>query len=184
MPRAEDSMLTAEELRLRRRKRKRLFLALGLVLLLILGTVFGGRPTMHAIKAWQARRHADKAFAFIEKEQWLDARKEATAAYQLWPNEPEAIRAIARLLTRTRQAQALEFWDRLENEGRMTRADLTDEASIALLSGDEIRAKRAIVALLSGKHGAPKPIDRLLEAQLALRQGAGIEAHEGLQKVF
>jgi hypothetical protein len=184
MPRAEDSMLTAEELRLRRRKQKRVILALLLLFILVLGAVFGGRPTMNAIKAWQARRHAEKAFVFIEKEQWVEARKEAAAAYQLWPNEPEAIRAIARLLTRTRQPQALEFWDRLEKEDRMTRADLTDEASIALLSGDDTRAKRAIVALLSGKHGAPKPIDRLLEAQLALRQGAAIEAHDGLQKVF
>src|SRR5688500_1172541 len=111
MPRAEDSMLTAEELRLRRRKQRRVILALLLLLILVLGAVFGGRPTMNAIKAWQARRHAEKAFVFIEKEQWVEARKEAAAAYQLWPNEPEAIRAIARLLTRTRQPQALEFWD-------------------------------------------------------------------------
>jgi hypothetical protein len=179
-----DIMLTAEELRLQRRKRKRLFLALALVLALLLGAAFGGRPAMHAIKAWQARRHADKAFAFLEKEQWNEARKEATAAYQLWPDEPEAIRAVARFLSRTRQPAALEFWDRLEKDGRLTRADLTDEASIALLAGDDTRAKRAITALLSGKNGAPKPVDHLLAAQLAIRQGAGIEAHDALQKIF
>ena len=83
--------------------------------------IFGGRPALHAIKAWQARRHADKAFAFIEKEQWNEARKEATAAYQLWPAEPEAIRAVARFLSRIRQTAALEFWDRLEKDGRLTR---------------------------------------------------------------
>jgi hypothetical protein len=184
MPRAEDTMLTAEELRLRRRRRKRLFLALALVLMLFLGAVFGGRPAMHAIKAWQARRHAEKAFALMDKEQWNEARKEATTAYQLWPNEPEAIRAVARFLSRTRQPAALEFWDRLEKAGRLSRADLTDEAAIALLAGDDTRAKRAITALLSGKHGAPKPIDHLLAAQLAIRQGAGIEAHDALQKIF
>jgi hypothetical protein len=177
-------MLTAEELRLRRRKRKRLVIVLVLLLGLVLGAVFGGRPAMHAIKAWQARRHADKAFELMEKEQWNEARKEATAAYQLWPNEPEAIRAIARFLSRTRQPAALEFWDLLEKKSRLTRTDLTDEASIALLAGDDTRAKRAITALLSGKNGGPKPMDHLLAAQLAIRQGAGIEAHDALQKIF
>ncbi len=177
-------MLTAEELRLRQRKRKRLLIALALVLVLVLAAVFGGRPVLLGIKAWQARRHADKAFAFIEKEQWNDARKSATSAYLLSPNEPEAIRAVARFLSRIRQPQALEFWDRLEKEGRLTRTDLTDEASIALLAGDDTRAKRAVAALLGGKHGAAKPLDHLLAAQLAIRQGAGIEAHDALQKVF
>jgi tetratricopeptide (TPR) repeat protein len=37
---------------------------------------------------------------------------------------------------------------------------------------------------LSGKQGAVKAIDHLLAAQLALRQGAPIEAHDALQKVF
>jgi hypothetical protein len=184
MRRTEDSMLTAEELRLQRQKRKRLFISLVVVLVLVLGTVFGGRPLMHAIKAWQARRHAQQAFALIEKEQWNDARKEATTAHQLWSEEPEAIRAVARFLSRTRQAQALEFWEHLEKTGRLTRTDLVDEASIALLAGDDARAKRAIAALLSGKEGPVKPVDHLLEAQLAIRQGAPIEAHDALQKVF
>src|SRR5207253_4345761 len=112
---------------------------------------------------------AREAFALIDKEQWNDARKEATAAFQLWPNEPQALRAVARFLSRTRQAQALEFWDRLEKEGRLTRDDLVDEASIALIAGDDNRAKRAIAALLGGKFGAPKPVDHLLGAQLAVR---------------
>lgn len=184
MPRAKDIMLTAEELRLQRRKRKRLLIALVVLLGLVLGGLFGGRPVLHGIKAWQARRHAQKAFELMEKEQWNEARKEATSAFQLWRDEPEAIRAVARFLSRTRQPQALEFWDLLEKQGRLTRVDLTDEASIALLAGDDTRAKRAIVALLSGKNGAVKPVDHLLEAQLAIRQGAAIEAHDALQKVF
>jgi tetratricopeptide (TPR) repeat protein len=177
-------MLTDAERELRQRKRKRLLIVLVLLLVLGLGAVFGGKPVLHGIKAFQARRHAKSAFALIDKEQWNEARKEATAAFQLWPDEPEAIRAVARFLSRTRQPQALEFWDRLEKDGRLTRVDLTDEASIALLAGDDTRAKRAITALLSGKNGGVKPVDHLLEAQLAIRQGAPIEAHDALQKVF
>ena len=161
-----------------------MLMVIGALLALGLGAVLGGRPTLHGIKAWQARRHAQKAFALMEKEDWNEARKEATAAYQLWVTEPEAIRAVARFLSRTRQPQALEFWDRLEEKGLLTRADLTDEAAIALLAGDDTRAKRAIAALLSGKNGTVKPVDHLLEAQLATRHGAPIEAHDALQKVF
>jgi hypothetical protein len=179
-----DIMLTAAELEARLRKRKQWIITISVLLLIAIGAIFGGKPVAHALKAWQARRHAREAFALIENEQWNDARKEATAAYQLWPDEPEAIRAVARFLSRTRQAQALEFWDKLEKEKRLTRDDLVDEASIALIAGDDPRAKRAIAALLGGEFGAPKPVDHLLEAQLAVRQGAPIEAHDALQKIF
>jgi hypothetical protein len=179
-----DYMLTAEELRLQRRKRKRLVVVLVLVLGLVLGAVFGGRPAMHEIKAWQARRHARKAFALLEKEQWNEARKEATAAYQLWPNEPEAIRAVARFLSRTRQAQALDFWDLLTKEAQLTRADLREEAAIALFAGDDTRAARVIRAILSGQNGPVTAGDHLLSAQLSLRIGATIEAHDAVLKIF
>ncbi|MEY2518682.1 MAG: hypothetical protein QOF24_441 [Verrucomicrobiota bacterium] len=177
-------MLTEEELRLRNRKRRRLIVALVLVCLLALAGIFGGRPVLHGIKAWQARRHARTAFALLEKEEWNEARKEVSSAYQLWPDEPEAIRAIARFLSRTRQPQALEFWDRLEQHTRLTRVDLTDEATIALIAGDETRATRATRALISGANGPVMPLDYLLSAQLSARQGAAVEAHDALQKVF
>src|SRR5437868_2117464 len=127
MGRDDDFLLTAEELRLKRRKRRRLILLLlGLVLLLVVG-FFGARPVSHAIKAWQARRHAERAFAYIDKEQWNEARTEAVAAYQLRPNEPQALRALARLLTRTRQPDALEVWTELAKIDNLTRDDLRDE---------------------------------------------------------
>ena len=179
-----DVMLTDAEIEALDRRRRRLVIVAIVFVALVLAAIFGGKPVAHAVKAWQARRHARDAFALMEKEQWNDARKEATAAYQLWPNEPEAIRAVARFLSRTRQAQALEFWDKLEKEKRLTRDDVVDEASIALVAGDDTRAKRAIAALLGGKFGALKPVDHLLEAQLAVRQGAPIEAHDALQKIF
>lgn len=179
-----DYMLTVEELRLRRRKRKRLVIVLVLLVALGLGGVFGGRPALHGIKAWQARRHARKAFALIEKEEWIEARKEATAAMQLWPNEPEAIRAVARFLSRTRQPQALEFWEQLAKMSQLTRADLREEAAIALLAGDDARAAGAIRAIQSGRNGPVTAADQLLAAQLALRQGALSDARDFVQKIL
>src|SRR5947209_7181352 len=94
-----DFMLTTEELRLKRLRRRRILVfAIAVVLVLVLG-LFAGRPTMNAIKAWQARRHAEKAFAYIDQEKWIEARKEAVAAYQLRPTEPQSVRAVARFLS-------------------------------------------------------------------------------------
>ena len=103
MSRDSDLLLTAEELRLKRRKRRRWLLFIILFLLLIPAVYFVARPARDAIKAWQARRHAQRAFAFIDKEQWNDARSEAVAAFQLRKDEPQSVRAVARFLTRTRQ---------------------------------------------------------------------------------
>ena len=76
-----DFMMTAEEIRLRQRKRRRIFVSGLLLLLLLVLAIFGARPTVNQIKAFQARRHAAKAFAYIESENWIEARKEASAAY-------------------------------------------------------------------------------------------------------
>jgi hypothetical protein len=183
MLRATDYMLTAEELRLRRRKR-RLWLVIAFVLLLgIVGAFLGGRPTLHAIKAWQARRHAQKAFALIEQEKWNEARDEATAAYQLYPKEPEALRAIARFLTRIRNPEALEFWKQLRDAVPLTREDLRDEATIALISGEMDRAAAAVNRLTRGDKN-PAPTDWLLAAQAALQKNAPQEALNAIEKIF
>jgi hypothetical protein len=175
-------MMTAEEIRLRNLKRRRLvFAAIVLVLLLIAG-FFGGRPTLNAIKSWQARRHADKAFTAMEKQDWLGARNEASAAYQLRPTEPQAIRAVARFLSRTRQVDALEFWQQLEKIAPLTREDRQDEAAIAIAAGETSRAETAVKALLESQ-GAD-PAAWLLAAQLSIQKGAAEDATSALQKIF
>src|SRR2546426_1035873 len=172
--RADDFMLTAEELRLRTQKRRRLLIvALLLVLVMVLG-FFGMRPTLNAIKAWQARRHAERAFALIKTEQWNDAQKEAIAAYQLRPTEPQALRAVAQFLSRTRQPQALDFWRELEKSAPLTRDDRQDEAAIAIIAGELTQAEIAVQALLESS-GAD-PIGWLLAAQLSAQKGAIDEA--------
>src|SRR5207248_5493119 len=125
---ADTYMMTAEELRLYRRKRRRLVVLVIIIVLVLVGGFFGARPARDAVKSWQARRHAQKAFDFIEKEKWQDARDEAVAAYQLRPNEPQAVRAVARFLSRTRQAEALDYWNQLEKIDKLTPEDLRDDA--------------------------------------------------------
>ena len=174
--------MTAEEIRLKRSKRRRVIILLpAFVLVLVIG-LFTARPALNAVKAWQARRHAAKAFAYIDNANWLEARKEAFAAYQLRPTEPQSVRAIARFLSRTRQPDALELWQQLEKLTPLTREDRQDEAAIAIVSGETSRAEIAVQALLESK-GAD-PAGWLLAAQLAIQKGAADDAMSALGKVF
>ena len=117
----QDLIISPEDAQLARRKRRIIVIGSVVLVLAILFGVFGRRPAGNAIKAWQARRHAQKAFAFINKEQWDDARAEAMAAYQLSPDQPEALRAVARYLTRLHSIEALDFWKELSKKTSLTR---------------------------------------------------------------
>ena len=179
--RAEDYMLTAEELR-RKRQRRRTVGGVAIAISVMLGLgVLLARPTRNAIKGWQARRHAGNALALIEKQEWSSARDEAVAAYQLRPTEPEALRAIARLLSRTRQTQALDFWDQLSKIEPLTPEDLRDDAAIALFAGDASRAATAIKQLTTHQS---EPVDLLLRAQLNIQAGTPDLAWEDCEKIL
>ncbi|MDQ3120354.1 MAG: hypothetical protein M3Q89_12445, partial [Verrucomicrobiota bacterium] len=184
MRRVDTSMLTAEELRLLTRKRRLIALVLVLMIVLGVGGYFAARPARDAIKGWQARRHAQKAFAFIEEERWKEAKDEALAAYQLRTTEPEALRAVARFLSRTRQPQALEFWKQLEERASLNRTDLRDQAAVALAVHESSRAEEAIGKLLSSTEPAPDPADWLLAAQAAAQKGSAKEAAPYLEKIL
>ena len=184
MRRADDYMLTAEEFRLRRRKRRNVGIAIGTCLALAALVFFAARPVRGEIKGWQARRHAAKAFAFLDQQKWTDARDEAAVAYQLGPAEPQALRAVARYLSRTRQQQALEFWALLEKKQKLTHEDRRDEATIALISADKERATATLNELLSANGKDATPIDWLLAAQFALQKGMSNEAQIDLKKVL
>src|SRR6266436_6392251 len=182
MSRTEEFMMTAEEIRLKNLKRRRVIVGLITVAVLLVAGFFLARPALNGIKAWQARRHAANAFAYINQQNWTDARKEAIAAYQLRPAEPQSVRAVARFLSRTRQPDALEFWQQLEKLTPLTREDRQDEAAIAIVSGETARAEIAVQALLESK-GAD-PIGWLLAAQLAIQKGAADDAMSALTKIF
>jgi hypothetical protein len=184
MVRSDDILLTAEELRLCRRKRSIWRVVVLLFVLVIVATFFGARPASNAIKAWQARRHAQRAFAYINNEQWNDAQKEAIAAYQLRPGEPQALRAVARFLSRVREPEALDFWKQLQNRQSLTREDRRDEVSIALAGNDLSVAELALKDLLTRKDSPAAPADWLLAAQVAQQKSETDEARKFAQKVL
>ena len=184
MPRSDDILLTAEELRLRRRKRRIWFVVVLMFVLAIVVTFFGARPASNAIKAWQARRHAERAFAYIDNAQWNEAQKEAIAGYQLQPGEPQALRAVARFLSRVRQPEALDFWKQLQNRQSLTREDRRDEVTIALAGNDLSVAELALNDLLTRKDSPASAADWLLAAQVAQQKNETNEARKFAQKVL
>ena len=150
------------------RKKRILIIAIGA--LGLLGIAFlSAHPAVNLVRGWQARRHAAKAFAAIDAENWATAREEAVKGYQLRPNEPQAIRAIARLFTRAGQVEGLRFWKELQDRRKLTRDDLRDEASLAIRGRELQVAEEAVQQLLSKDSGGPTPGDWLLAGQLALQ---------------
>ena len=59
----QDLIISPEDAQLARRKRRIIVIGSVVLVLAILFGVFGRRPAGNAIRAWQARRHAQKAFA-------------------------------------------------------------------------------------------------------------------------
>ena len=176
----QDLIISPEDAQLARRKRRIIVIGSVVLVLAILFGVFGRRPAGNAIKAWQARRHAQKAFDFINKEQWTDARSEAMAAYQLSPDQPEALRAVARYLTRLHSLEALDFWKELSRKTSLTRLDVRDEAMIAIIAGDIALADTAVDELIDSH---AEPADWLLAAQLAIQKNLPDEAKSYLEKI-
>ena len=167
----DDFLRSPQQLLRRQQKRRRLIIiAVGVLLLLVVG-YFVARPVRNAIHGWQARRHADRALVFIDQEKWREARDEATAAYQLRSTEPQAIRAVARLLSRAGQpTEALEFWKNLGTVTLLTPEDLRDEAGIALKANDLGTASEAVERLLKNGKQKPTAADLLLAAEIWVRK--------------
>src|SRR6476661_454634 len=176
----QDLIIAPEEAQLARRKRRIIVIGSVVIVLAILFGVFGRQPAGRAIRAWQARRHAKKAFDFINKEQWDDARSEAMAAYQLSPDQPEALRAVARYLTRLHSIEALDFWKALSKETSLTRLDVRDEAMMAIIAGDVALADTALDELIDSH---AEPADWLLAAQLAMQKNLPDEEKSYLAKI-
>lgn len=180
----DDFTLTPQELRDRQRRRWRL-LIIALTVSLVLGAAFfAATPVRNAIRSWQARRHALRAFGFIDQKKWREARDEASVAYHLRPTQPDALRAVARLLSGAGQADALEFWRNLDSVTPLTRADLREKAGVALKVNDWAAAGEAVQRLLENGKERPTAADWLLAADVWGRRRDYNKAAQFAQKAL
>ena len=182
-PRDDLDLTPPEEYEARRRKRL-LLLAIAAVVLLAIGIYFVASPIAEAIKGWQSRRLAHQAFALVDKKQWSDAGAKARDAYLLRSSEPEAVRAVARVLSRTGQSTtALEWWKTVDAAHRLTIEDRRDFGGAALVAGELATAAEQIDQLLAQKEG-PAPFDILLAGQLAVRRKDPVLTVDYAQRVM
>jgi tetratricopeptide (TPR) repeat protein len=182
-PENDLDLTPPEEYQARRRKRL-LLLALLVVVLLAAGIYFVASPVSEAIKGWQSRRLAHQAFALVDKKQWNEAGAKARDAYLLRSSEPEAVRAVARVLSKTGQSTtALEWWKTVDAQHRLTIEDRRDFAGAALVAGELAMAAGQIDQLLAQK-GGPAPFDILLAGQLAVRRKDPVLTVDYAQRVM
>jgi Flp pilus assembly protein TadD len=159
-------------------------LALAVVVLLAVGIYFVASPIGDAIKGWQSRRLARQAFALVDQKQWNEAGAKARYAYLLSPSEPEAWRAIARILSRTAQHHAaLEWWKKLDEEHRLTTEDRRDYAGSAIAAG-QLATPATQIDLLLTQRGGAAPLDNLLAGHLAVRRGDTVRAADYAERVM
>ncbi len=174
--------LTPPEVRRARRIRQWLLLFSPLIVGLIAVLVLTAPPAIRAIKGWHSRRLAQQAFILLGQERWNEAGAKARDAYQLSVNEPQTWRAIARFLSRGGQnANALEWWSKLQNSNRLTLEDRRDYAAAALAAGETTLAEAQIKVLLAQRSGVSER-DILLNSQLAAQSGDVIAALDGVQQ--
>jgi hypothetical protein len=181
-----EPTMPAETLVPEGQKQRRHFIYIGLAVLSVL-VIFasgrlGGPPVLHHIKAWQARRHAKKADAYLAQHNWYAARREAFTAYQLWSEEPNASRAVARVLGAAGQPEALGFWKRFAKARSLSDDDLRSEALAAITVG-EYDIARGDMAKLSAKKSRSTAGDELIKARLALADGDLSKAAASLARV-
>jgi tetratricopeptide (TPR) repeat protein len=182
-PKDDLDLTRPEELRARQLKRRLLWI-LALAVVLVVAGAFAARPVRDYIRGWQSRRAARAAFALIERQQWDEASAKARDALQLKFTEPQAWRAIARLLSRTQQdASALEWWKKLEQAGPLTVEDREDYARSAIAASELSTAAKQIDFLFAQQEG-PTPIDALLAGHLAVRRGDTVRAADHAERVL
>jgi tetratricopeptide (TPR) repeat protein len=172
-----------EEIRARRIRR---FVFLGAIAVCAVGiAIYFGAPSIGStIKAWQSRRTAREAFALIDQQKWTEADAKARDALMLRPTEPEAWRAIARLLSRMGYgAKALEWWKKLDDANRLTMEDRRDFVGAALIAGDATIAATQTEVLLA-RPGGPTSHDILLAGQVAARQSDPVLALDYGERVL
>lgn len=147
-------------------RRKRVWVLLAaFVVLGAMAWFFLGKPTYSALKGWRARRLAAKSEKSMEEKKWRQANETARAGYQLAPDEPMVLRAIAHLQSRSGNAAgAIPFWQQLDTKA--STQDRRDYAEDLLTTGRVFVAEKIITSLLTAEP------ESSLNYQLAARVAA------------
>jgi len=94
------------------------------ILGLLVFTFSNARVWHKMIKTWQSNRMVEKSEKMEKAEKMIEAVHEAGNAYMKDPDNPKAVRALARYATMMKRNEARFLWDRLKDLGEMNDDDL------------------------------------------------------------
>jgi tetratricopeptide (TPR) repeat protein len=134
------------------------------------GAGFSAKPLYREGKAWRARRLSLEVERYVGEGRVEEAMERARRAYQLKPDEPAAMRAVARVEGAAgRQPSAIAFWKQLLEVGGMQPADRKHWVEDLLKAGAVGAAQQELAFLLKA---APQDGQLLrLAAQAAMAEG-------------
>jgi hypothetical protein len=140
----------APQLEKQHKRRRTVVIVLIWVAVVFAAALFEIKPALREISFWRARRYAAKAEVDLAAENWSAAQTKALMAYQIQPEEPAAVRAVARLQSLTGgSAGALQFWEILKASGKLNAADRRMQAEDLLRSGMLPEARKEVERLLA-----------------------------------
>lgn len=148
--------------------RRRAIIAV-VVVAILLGGYFAVPPAYRQFKTWRSQRLAVQAEQLIVQNDLLRAREKAQSAFLLSRTEPTALRAMAKVLTATTNAGALQFWQQFRNTGQATAGDRRMFAEFALRTGYSGIAAVETQRLLAEAPNDPENL--WLASQVALAMG-------------
>lgn len=126
---------------------------------LILVVLMNGRKWHDQWQTWQSNRLVKKAEGFEKQERLLEAWIRANDAYMLDPENPNAIRTLARYYTARKQKEALYLLDKLEKQGVLTDDDVLLRIQALSNAYEDKIAQTKIEEVLLTSKASPKMVE-------------------------
>lgn len=128
-----------------------------------------GRTWHQAYKSWQSDRSVAKSERYEKEEKLMEAVMEANQAYILSPDNPRAIRLIARYYTMMKRNEAAFFFKKLKDMNAMTDEDTIMEIqSLSNISENKVAQDKIEEVLRSSK-----PTQKIVQTADAVMQKLG-----------
>ena len=147
------------------KKRAVLGILAALAAIVVLGV--GILPAYRAVTAWRARNLAAQSDSLRAKGKLPEAQLKAQAAYLIRPDEPEALRAAARIQTDLREPNSTGFWQALIALGKASPEDRREYVELCLRNSLLPQAEAELQKLMAEAPNASANLWLLSQMRLA-----------------
>ena len=126
---------------------------------LVVVTVLNGKKWYDIYQTWQSNRLIKKAGSFESQDRILEAWINANEAYSLDPENPNAIRTLARYYTASKQKEALHLIKKLQDKGLMTDEDTLMHIQALSNAYENKEAQTKIEEVLRNSKASPRMVE-------------------------